>query len=143
MNTHKPHDKDCLLPSKGIKQLTSKAQHAKLWKRSPIAQHRRYTIWTPHMKFTQSDRAGMLNLNGTLYHTRPVHDTQLSLRMRQSNPSHGSSTAREDWPSMATRRLRQGGRCTHLLILVGHGFGDVFLKQQPHLERPDHVIMMS
>ena len=45
----------------------------------------------------------MLNLNGTLYQSRPVNDTHLSLRMRQLNPSHGSSTARESWPSMATR----------------------------------------
>jgi hypothetical protein len=95
-----------------------------------------------HVKETQSHQAGESNLNGTHYHPCPSQVDQLRLKKRQSDPSHGSSTAGESWPSMASRRLRQGRRCTHLQILVGHGLGDVSSKQQPHLERSEHVITM-
>ena len=105
MKAHAPNDKGFLLPNEGHHTANKQGTTCKAVEAISIAQHRRYTIWTPHMKLTQSDRAGMLNLNGTLYHTRPVHDTQPSSRMRQSNPSHGSSTARESWPSKASRRL--------------------------------------
>ena len=108
---HSRHESTCTQrqrfpsPNEGHHTANKQGTTCKAVEAISIAQHRRYTIWTPHMKLTQSDRAGMLNLNDTLYHTRPVHDTQLSLRMRQSNPSHGSSAARESWPSKASRRL--------------------------------------